>query len=243
MNDQVRALAWGPDGALYVGGLFSQAGGVWGVGRLARWTPSSETAGTWSALQTGVTSSVFSLAWGPDGALYVGGAFPGVGDISGTSRIARWTPDGAGSGAWSALGVGVNQQVFTLAWGNNSILYVGGQFTSAGGATSANFARWQGSPPVSTEPGGPHAGYALEAIYPNPFRSATTIAYVVAEAGAVTIEVYDTLGRRVAALVNGEVTPGRHQAHFDAARLASGVYFVRMSGRDFSDTRRVSVMR
>lgn len=123
------------------------------------------------------------------------------------------------------------------------MLYVGGDFTQAGGAPSAYFARWQSNVGVSTEPGSRPSAYALESVYPNPFRTAATIAYAVTEAGAVRIEVYDALGRRVATLVDGEAAPGRHQAHFDAAILASGIYFVRMTGPDFSETRRISVVR
>jgi len=65
--------------------------------------------------------------------------------------------------------------------------------------------------------------------YPNPFNPTTTLAYELASSGNVDVAVYNALGQRVAVVFNGFKSAGRHQALFDASRLGSGVYFVRMA--------------
>jgi phosphatidylserine/phosphatidylglycerophosphate/cardiolipin synthase-like enzyme len=79
------------------------------------------------------------------------------------------------------------------------------------------------------------AQFSLSQNYPNPFNPATVIEYAV-PAGvrdAVTLRVYDVLGREVATLVNGQQTPGTYRAAFDGRSLASGVYFYRLSAGGF----------
>jgi hypothetical protein len=64
--------------------------------------------------------------------------------------------------------------------------------------------------------------------YPNPFNPSTTIRWEQAEAGYVTINIYDVLGKEVITLVNKELNPGRHETVFDASRFSSGVYFYQL---------------
>jgi len=68
----------------------------------------------------------------------------------------------------------------------------------------------------------------LHAVYPNPFNPVTTIAYTLREEGHARLVVYDVLGRKVAVLADGVQAAGAHTIAFDAIRLPSGPYFVRM---------------
>ncbi len=61
--------------------------------------------------------------------------------------------------------------------------------------------------------------------YPNPFNPTTIIAFDVQSSGFVALKVYDILGRRVATLVDGRQSAGKHSVVFDGSRFASGVYF------------------
>ncbi len=69
-------------------------------------------------------------------------------------------------------------------------------------------------------------GFALDAAYPNPFRSQATVPFEVGTPGRVRLSVVDVLGREVAVLNEGEMSAGSHRAVLDGSRLASGVYFV-----------------
>lgn len=147
----VYALAVFDDGRgpkLYAGGNFVSAGGVPAV-RIARWN-----GGSWSAVGTGMsgsTGAVRALAVFDDGsgpALVAGGAFTTAGGLP-ANRVAAW--DGA---AWHSLGTnaanGLNGTVRALAVFDagatgDPLLYVGGEFTTAGGAPANNIATWDGS--------------------------------------------------------------------------------------------------
>jgi hypothetical protein len=66
--------------------------------------------------------------------------------------------------------------------------------------------------------------YNLEQNYPNPFNPSTTIKFSIPEATNVTLNVYNTLGEKVAELVNTNLEAGRYNYQWDAGNIASGIY-------------------
>ena len=77
--------------------------------------------------------------------------------------------------------------------------------------------------------------FALAQNYPNPFNPTTNIEFTVPLNGQATLKVFNSLGEEVATLFNGEAETGKyHQVQFNAAHLASGIYFARLvSGEKF----------
>ena len=121
---------------LYVGGVFTQAGGVV-ASRIAVYDTTATGDAGWSALGSGVDNEVFALAViGTD--LYVGGFFSQAGG-SPASHIAVYDTTATDDTGWSALGSGVNNFVAALAV-IDSDLYVGGSFTQAGGSPTSRIA-------------------------------------------------------------------------------------------------------
>ena len=72
-------------------------------------------------------------------------------------------------------------------------------------------------------------GFALYQNFPDPFNPSTIITYTVPGDGPVTLRVYDVLGREVGTLVNQVQPAGQYSVRFDGSRLASGMYFYRMT--------------
>jgi len=95
---------------------------------------------------------------------------------------------------------------------------------------------------VGDEPGTP-AGFHLSQNYPNPFNPATTIEYTVKPTGPVSIKVFNMLGQDVATLVNGNVGAGTYQVTFDGASLPSGVYMYRMQAGNYSESRKMVLLK
>lgn len=85
--------------------------------------------------------------------------------------------------------------------------------------------------------------FILHQNYPNPFNHVSKINYSVILPGKVSIIVYDVVGNEVATLVNEENTSGYYSVDFDGSGLSSGIYFYRMSVNDFSETKKMILLR
>ncbi len=104
---------------------------------------------------------------------------------------------------------------------------------------------------VSVEEGeqGVINNYALSQNYPNPFNPSTVINYQVADAGFISLKVYDILGKEVATLVDEEKSSGSYQVLFNAKEanngkeLSSGVYFYTLKAGNFVQTKKMILIR
>lgn len=85
--------------------------------------------------------------------------------------------------------------------------------------------------------------YELSQNYPNPFNSTSNVRFSITKMSSVRITVYDMLGRQIQTLVNEVLQPGTHKASIDASMLASGVYFYKMEAGDFTDTKRMILLK
>ena len=91
--------------------------------------------------------------------------------------------------------------------------------------------------------------YSLYQNYPNPFNPTTTIKYDIPYLGtglalsAVTLKVYDILGREVATLVNEYKPAGSYEQVFNASSLASGVYVYKLQAGDFVNSKKMMLLK
>ncbi|HSW53610.1 MAG TPA: T9SS type A sorting domain-containing protein [Ignavibacteriaceae bacterium] len=99
-----------------------------------------------------------------------------------------------------------------------------------------------------SEPG--LAGFQLEQNYPNPFNPSTKIIYQIpaslnpSKGGTfVQLIVYDILGREVTVLVNEEKQPGVYESVFDGSNLPSGIYLYGLTAGEYSETKKLVLLK
>jgi hypothetical protein len=85
--------------------------------------------------------------------------------------------------------------------------------------------------------------HSISQNFPNPFNPSTTIYYGVKENAHVNIKVFNALGQEVATLVNDLKEVGYHYAEWNAAGLPSGMYFYRITAGDYTETKKMTLMK
>lgn len=164
LGSGVRCIAEAPDGKVYAGGAFTDAGGTTDADYLARWNPVSEA---WESVVSGINSTVYCMSFDANGDLYIGGAFTDLGSADGDYivKITGLEPDGTPT--VNALGTGMNGQVRSIVIDANGDAYAGGAFPLAGGiANTSKIAKWDGTSWSALSTGLNNTVYAL-AFAPN----------------------------------------------------------------------------
>ena len=85
--------------------------------------------------------------------------------------------------------------------------------------------------------------YALHQNYPNPFNPSTDIRFDLRHAGHVSLAIYNVLGQKVATLADRNFEAGSHSLTFNASSLASGVYFYRIDAGQFTDMKKMILLK
>lgn len=85
--------------------------------------------------------------------------------------------------------------------------------------------------------------FALFANYPNPFNPTTRIRYAISQTAFTSLKVYSILGEEVAALISEVKTPGIYEINFDGTDLASGTYFYKLQAGNYTETKKMILLR
>ncbi len=138
MSNVVICLALAPNGHLYAGGPFRQAGGC-PVDYIAEWTGTG-----WTNLANGLNNRVTCMTVASNGDLYVGGWFTSATNSDGVVVDAKYVAKWNGV-SWTNLGGGFNNWVYALQLDKHGNLYAGGAFTTADVSVAASrVAKWDG---------------------------------------------------------------------------------------------------
>ena len=114
--------------------------------------------------------------------------------------------------------------------------------TTTGGEISVNIFPINSEIPVE---------YLLKQNYPNPFNPTTKIRFDIPSGfpartsrnDKVVLKVYDVMGREVQTLVNERLQPGSYETSFDGSGLNSGVYFYKITAGNFTETKRMLLIK
>ena len=85
--------------------------------------------------------------------------------------------------------------------------------------------------------------FSLEQNFPNPFNPSTKIRYSVPISSRINISIFNILGELVTVLVNEVQEAGRYEKLFNANHLSSGIYIYRMQGNDFSQIKKMILIK
>lgn len=85
--------------------------------------------------------------------------------------------------------------------------------------------------------------YSLLQNYPNPFNPSTNISFRLPEAGNVVLAVYDINGKLVDELINKNLAAGNHNIEWNAANYTSGIYFYRITSGNFTDVKKMILVK
>jgi hypothetical protein len=86
--------------------------------------------------------------------------------------------------------------------------------------------------------------YSLQQNYPNPFNPVTNIKFGLPKGSFVTLKIYDMLGREVASLINNlNLAAGNYTYDFNAVNVPSGIYFYKLSAGEFSDVKKMTLVK
>jgi hypothetical protein len=120
-----------------------------------------------------------------------------------------------------------------MAGGNGTIL----KTTNCGGLVST----WKNEIIIP-------ANFNLYQNYPNPFNPVTKIKFsipasVKSERSNVKLIIYDILGREISSLVNDNLKPGEYEASWNAGDYSSGIYFYKLYAGNYSETKRMILLK
>ena len=85
--------------------------------------------------------------------------------------------------------------------------------------------------------------FSLSQNHPNPFNPVTTISYSLPVSGDVTLIIYNLLGEEIARLIDGFQQAGEYRLTWNASNASSGIYVYRLSAADFTETKKMVLLK
>ncbi len=121
-------------------------------------------------------------------------------------------------------------------------IVVAGQSMQSGGYRIGRF-NYGTQTAIEKGPENAVTNFVLSQNYPNPFNPITHIDFYLPQAGWVTLEVFNTMGQKVAVLLNERKPAGTHSLQFNAANLPSGLYFYTLSAGNTRITKKMLLIK
>ncbi len=187
---------------------------------------------TWNNIMIPTSNRIFSLYF-PSASTGYGSCYGGQ-IVKTTNSGNNWFLQTTGTGSILYSIFFINNLTGYAAGNNNTVL----KTTDGGGAPI-------GITPISNEV---PKDFRLEQNYPNPFNPSTNINFSIPKPGNVKLSVFDVLGREVETLVNEQLSAGTYKVDFpapsgNASHLPSGLYFYRIISGNFTDVKKMLLIK
>jgi len=250
---QQGSLIFGGNGpkstALDYSGNFYATGFIYGGTSNDYITKKYNAAGVqqWSLFYNGPEDSIDianCIAVDDYGNAYVTGRIDGSYNLSGDYGTIKYNSQGVMQWIERYDGpVNSYDEAVSIAIDGSGNVYVTGK--SIGNETGYDYAtiKYSQSTGISQISSGIPENFTLLQNYPNPFNPVTNLEFGISDLGFVSLKVYDILGKEVATLVNEKLSPGKYKVEFDGSGLTSGVYFYRITAGEFTDTKRMLLVK
>ena len=156
--------------------------------------------------------------------------------IGGGGNIIKSTDAGA---SWIVQPTVTDNGLSALYFNTDNFIYAGGLL----GTMIKTFPSELMLTPVISNNNSTPESYSLYQNYPNPFNPTTNIKFAITKAGMVNMTVYDVNGRKVEELVNSSYNTGTYEVNWNASKYSSGVYFYTIRTNEFSETKRMVLVK
>jgi photosystem II stability/assembly factor-like uncharacterized protein len=216
---------------------FADLNNGWAVGDSAKILKTTDGGSNWTPItNTGISSDskLKGLFFLDADTGWIGCKFA---NISGDYGIILYTNNGGSSWTTQSLPVSNDARPYSIffsdannGWYTSESYMIG--HTTNGGVTG-----------VGESNNSIPSGYSLSQNYPNPFNPSTAITYQLLTFGYVSLKVYDLLGREITTLVNEKKSAGLYSVTFNASEIPSGVYFYRLQAGNFTETKKLVLLR
>ncbi len=98
------------------------------------------------------------------------------------------------------------------------------------------------SPEVNADISTPNQ-FVLNECYPNPFNNSTVISWQQPTSGFVSLKIFNVLGKEVGTLVNTNIEAGKHSINYNADKLATGMYILRIQIGSFISSKKMVLLK
>jgi photosystem II stability/assembly factor-like uncharacterized protein len=180
---------------------------------------------SWPIINSGTSVNLQKAAYISSSIAYITGLNGVI--LKSTDAGATWLQQQSGTGQVLKDVLGFENDLALICGGNGTILR-----TTNGGLTAIN----QQSNEIADS-------YSLSQNYPNPFNPSTKIRFSLPVHGFTKVTVYNSLGKEAAVIVNEALNAGSYQVNWNAAGFTSGVYYYRIVSGNFSDTKKMLLLK